>query len=448
MNSSSQVSIQMGKRIGRIVLAGVGCIFLLGSIGVAGCEVTPSVDKNLNDAHPRLSTRDKGGDRKHAETTIPAHLLAGYQYVHNAAFRRRTLETSLVNHQNGYARIRLENYTEDKWGSLKILRPRYRPIRPGDLGKGVPKADNTWQRLDTENTRWTDASLRQLGEAMFTGYPAQLERSIYNVLNDSENPRQYGLWQTAESVGGLIWVELPGGVYPSLTCATCHATANEKGKLIYGLPNHNIDIGKMQDDARSQRTLKSHWGPGRVDISPDRLDNPIVIPDLRAVAFEKYLHRTANVKNSPEALAVRLETGLILVSNRSVRPPRVAIFALSHFVTGLGKTLPPIPESEGRVVFNAHCATCHNGVALSGAPVPVDDLHDDSAIANSPIRTTGFMQNTSLRGVSGRRRLLSNGMVEGFEDLLRADRAAYGHYFGQNLLSDEKQKLIAFLKQL
>ncbi|MBN2717816.1 MAG: hypothetical protein JXX14_18350 [Deltaproteobacteria bacterium] len=380
--------------------------------------------------------------------SLPGHLRNGFRYVNDAKYRRDVLETSLVNHQNGYAQKRLASYTDDNWGDLKVLNPRFRPVRPEDLGKGTPKPNQSWQRIPLDDIGWNDHDLLTLGEAMFTGYPAQLAHSMSHVISNVDNPKKYGLWQTEKSVGGLIWVELPGGVFPAMTCATCHANIDAQGKLSYGLPNHRIDIGKAQDGYSRRMTTRSMWGPGMADISSDGVDNPISIADLRAVRFQNHLHRTANIKNSPEALAVRLETGLIMVARRSVRPPRIATFALAHFVTQLGTSLTPIPNNDGHDVFNKHCASCHQGEALSGPPVPIDKVRSNRDIATSASRTTGFMQNTSLRGVSDRHNLLCNGKIHSFEGLLQSDRSEHGHYFGLNLPDNEKKKLIQFLQQL
>lgn len=409
--------------------------------GMLGCNGNGSQNVSSSETPPALHQTSSANRTKDVFET-------GRKFADDAAFRRRILKNSLVNHKNGYAKVRLANYTPEKWGQLKVLTPRYRRVRPEDLGAEIPTVDESWETLDVDNVHWQQREIMALGEKMFTSYPAQLDQALYHIVTGRGEPDDYGFWETSDWVGGLIWVALPGGVYPSFSCASCHANVNDQKKLVYGLPNHNINIGKLKDDNGYRHTHLSQWGNGKADISADGIDNPISIADLRAVRFQTHLHRTANIRNSVAALAARLDTGLILASRRSVRPPPMAAFALAYFVTELGTALTPVPELSGRDVFNKQCARCHNGDGFSGKPVPIDEVHSNEHIARSPDRTTGFMQNTSLRGVSDRKNLLSDGRIHSFEELLQKNRNEHGHYFGLDLSRDEKKKLIRFLKKL
>jgi len=285
---------------------------------------------------------------------------------------------------------------------------------------------------------------------MFTRFPAQLERSMMPILRDKDGPSRYGLWQTADSVGGLVWVALPGGVYPALSCSSCHGSVDGSGKLRPGVPNHRIDLGKAKDDYTRRKTLYSTWGPGRVDIAADGQDNPVVIADVRAVRFQPYLHRTANVKNSLVALALRVETGLIAAHRNAVRPAREDAFALAYYLWSLGEDSDTEAPMHHRVrpLFERHCATCHQGRSHAGKPVAAGSIQSPVAGMPSAARGTGEMQTVSLLGVSDRQRLLYGGEAEGVDGLLDPNRTQGGHYVGKKLSEAERRALKEYLEAL
>ncbi len=372
------------------------------------------------------------------------------RFENDAAFRRNCLEKSLVNEQNGYSKTRLTLYREQDWGSLPVAAFKTRPILPADLGKPVPTPDATWNSIPSGTFPASLEGLRQRGEQMFTRFPAQVERAMIPILRHKDGPSGYGLWQTSDSVGGLVWVALPGGVYPSLTCSSCHASVDSENRLWLGVPNHLIDIGKAKDDYTSQRSLYSTWGSGRVDIAADDRDNPVVIADVRAVRFQPYLHRTANVKNSLAALAVRVETGLIAAHYNAVRPARKDVFALAYYLWELGAgfdTDAPM-HHPGRPAFEQHCASCHQGPSHAGQPVPAESIQSPTANMPSAARGTGRVQTTSLLGVPDRTRLLFGGEAQGLEQLLDPNREAGGHYVGRKLSDAERRAIKGYLEGL
>lgn len=292
--------------------------------------------------------------------------------------------------------------------------------------------------------------LRQRGEQLFTRFPAQLERSMIPILRNKEAPARYGLWQSSDSVGGLVWVALPGGVFPSLTCSSCHGSVDLSGRLRPGIPNHQFDLGKAKDAYTRAQTLYSTWGPGRVDISADGRDNPIAIADVRAIRFQTHLHRTANVRNSLVMLALRIETGLIAAHRSAVRPTPKDAFALAYYLWSLGAqfNLEAPMHHPGRATFSEHCASCHNGAGHSGPPVTPESILSPVAMKPSPDRGTGTVQTISLLGVSSRRRLLFGGDAEGVHALLDPNRTEGGHYVGRQLTEDERRTIEAYLQSL
>jgi hypothetical protein len=372
------------------------------------------------------------------------------RFVSDAVFRRSCLTRSLVNLQSGYARDRIQHYTEEGWGRLPVAGFKTRPVSPSDLGKPAPAPDATWQSIPTGSFPATLDGLRQRGEQMFMRFPAQIERSMLPVVRSENGPARYGLWQTSDSVGGLVWVALPGGVFPSLTCSSCHASVGPDGRLRPGVPNHQFDIGKAKDDYVVARSLYSTWGPGREDIAADGKDNPVVMADLRAVRFQTHLHRTANVKNSLAALALRVETGLITAHYGAVRPDRGDAFALAYYLWTLGDALDtqaPL-RHPARPLFEKHCGACHQGPALAGQPIAPESIASPVAGMPTTARATGMLRVPALLGVSARRWLLYGGEADGIDGLLDPARTRGGHTVAGRLSADEHQAIADYLRAL
>jgi mono/diheme cytochrome c family protein len=382
-----------------------------------------------------------------ADAAEPLRLLDRFE--RDADFRRRCLLTSLGDQQNQYARDRVAHYRPDDWGALPLAAFRTRPVLPSDVGRPPPMPDDSWQVVAAEASPVTRDGLRRRGEQMFTRFPAQLERSLLPVLRTAGAPARYGLWQTADSVGGVVWVALPGGVFPSLTCSSCHASLADGG-LRPGVPNHQLDLGKAKDDYVNARTLYSTWGPGREDIAADGQDNPVVIADLRPVRFQSHLHRTANVRNSLVALALRVETGLVTAHFGKVRPASNDAFALAYYLWTLGDALDAKPAAQhpGREAFDRHCGGCHRGPALAGPPLLPAAIRSPLADMPNTARGTGKVRTPSLLGVSGRRRLLYGGEADGIDGLLDPARTRGGHSVGASLTRDEREAIAAYLRAL
>jgi mono/diheme cytochrome c family protein len=397
-------------------------------------------------AHP--SSRAISCDYAPVATAPAGTLKLANRFATDAAFRRDCLDKSLVNKNNGYSKVRLAHY--DDWGKLAVAAFKTRPVVPDDLGKPVPTPDTTWVSVPIGTFPDTEPGLTKRGEQMFLRYPAQLERSLIAVLRDPQGPSRYGLWQTRDSVGGLVWVTLPGGVFPSLTCSSCHASVDGNGVLLAGVPNHRFDVGRARDDYVNARSFLSTWGPGRVDLTADDKDHPIVIADVRAVRFEAFLHRTANIKNSLTALALRVETGLIAAHFNKARPERKDAFALSYYLWTLGErfNLDAPLRHPGRALFVQHCASCHQGQSHAGPPVPPQAIQSPVAEMSGVARGTGKVQTISLLGLSSRRRLLYGGEALSIDQFLDPSRAAGGHYVGASLNAAERQAIKAYLERL
>ena len=221
----------------------------------------------------------------------------------------------------GYSQSRLAHYHSSDWGSLPLAASKVRPVLALDLGQPIARPDESWRTVSTRALASSPRALEAQGTEAFSAFPAQVEGALSRpVPKDKNGPSRYGLWQSSDSVGGLVWVALPGEVYPTLPCSSCHASVDRKGRLRHGVPNPFIDIGPVKDDDAGMRSLDSTWGPGREDVAADGKENPVVIADVRAVRFQTHLHWTANVENSQPSLALRIETGLIPAHYGSARP--------------------------------------------------------------------------------------------------------------------------------
>lgn len=370
------------------------------------------------------------------------------RFGNDASFRRTCLLRSLGNQENTYARERLEHYRPEDWGRLPLVEFKIRPVVPSDVGRPAPLPDEGWQSFATGDVPDTVDGLQKRGEEMFAGFPAQLERSMLPVLRKADGPLRYGLWQTRESVGGLVWVALPGGVLPALTCSSCHASTDEHGVLRPGVPNHQLDLGKAKDDYVHVRSLYSTWGRGREDIAADGTDNPVVIADLRPVRFQSYLHRTANIKNSLVALALRVETGLVTAHASALRPSPRDAFALAYYLWRLGDSVDSrrALHHPGRATFERHCGGCHQSPALAGGLIAPEAIHSPVADMPNTARVTGRLRVPSLLGVSARRLLLYGGEAKGLDELLDPRRSEGGHSFGGSLTDAERGAIVDYLR--
>lgn len=383
------------------------------------------------------------------ERSAPQDLLSlGRAYVNSPEARRAALEKSIVNSENRYSKRRLQNYTETGWGALPRWNPRVRPVLTRDIGGPVPRPDSQWRTVMPDDLPWTEKGISSLGEDAFHNFPMQVAPFLRAALDHPDNPERYGLWRSGDRVGGLVWVSLPGGVEPALTCSSCHARTDEAGRVSPGLANGAFDFGRMVDDFHGMVSETRRWGPGRVDVSPDDLENPTAIPDLRAIRFQTHLNRAATLRNSPIGLSVRVETGMVVASGGVVRPPRELAFGIALYLWGLGDRLPELGGGRGRQVFDRECASCHIPPSLAGPPILISKVGTNPIIGESPIRRTGYYQTTSLRGMGDRALMLADGSVRDLPAIVDPARRAPGHEYGFDLDPVERAALVSLLEDL
>jgi hypothetical protein len=211
----------------------------------------------------------------------------GRAFVENQDLRRHTLEVSLVNPDNGYSQLRLSKYTADGWSGLDEWNPLVQPIQ-----MGTEPVEGAGKRINVDAVPWEAKALRELGEYAFFNFPGQLNQFLHSAI---ENPTLFGLLVKGGQVETLVWVKTPAGYSSAVTCATCHSGQNDAGVLVSGYPNSKFDYGAIIDTYYGFRTDAGTWGPGRVDVTSDEAYNPTAIPDLRPIAFQKYLHRAGTL---------------------------------------------------------------------------------------------------------------------------------------------------------
>ena len=345
----------------------------------------------------------------------------GTGYLGDRGFRRATLEAALVNPANHYSQLRLAHYatgTDSDWDQL----PEWNPALVDTPALALDEAE-------------TQAGLRALGEAAFFRYPTQSVPTA-TIPDDVES---VGLWRdpTRQPLVEVRYSDGTSGL--SLTCATCHAQVRD-GVLVPGLGNQQLDYGALAH-------TDTHWGPGRIDVTPPPGEEPIAIPDLRPVAAQTHLHRDGTVRAGLVELAIRIETLIITAQSGTVRPPRLVALAVATYLYSLS---PPSPTaaSPGRAVFDSQCGACHAGPGLSGPPVLLATVGTDPRVGQSADRGTGGYRVPSLLGVATRGRLLHDNSMPDLETLLDPARTDGGHRFGLGLSTNDHQDLLAFLHTL
>lgn len=408
---------------------------------------TPGDASVRNDA----SARNDASTSTDASTEVTPEQLAAalHAYIDDPTVGRRALEASLVNRRNGYAQLRLERYTAEGWGALPELNAPTLPMQVSALTPPSKDAP-TWRALDL-TLDGSMTALIELGRRAFFAYPVQVARSLPVAVASADRA---GVWEQDGQLA-TVWVQLPGSVLPSYTCATCHVVKDERGALVIGRNNDRLDAARIAGDG----TNGPAWGLGRVDVTGDDSDNPVSITDLRPTRWQKRMHHAATLELRDDAdgvvaLAVRIETLILTSHGQSARPPRAIAAGLAAFLRSLAD---PTPRSQltldagaraGSVHFEQHCARCHAGEGASGPGVPLAEVGTDPAVGLSSERGTGLYRVPSLRHVGDRRRLFASGDVDDLEMLLDPARTVAGHPFGLTLSADARAELLAYLRSL
>jgi hypothetical protein len=402
----------------------------------------------------------------------------GVAYLRDRGHRRAELERSLVSKTNDYALRRLAHYAtgaKDDWEKLPEWNPLVSPVRISDFGASAAyRLDDATPLVITDAARaGSREALIALGRAAFARFPAQAVSSAEYALLSPDLAARYGFWTSeASGVGGLVRAEMAdGSASLEMTCSTCHARPSG-ADVEPGRPNVDLDLGRLMADTEGAEpsgmgAALRGWGPGRLDVSTSTGLEPVKIPDLRPVRWVPYLQVDATVrKGDLDALAIRIETLIIVSQNEVVRPPREVALGLATYLISLGTDLPPwLPESSdelrGADAFDTVCATCHVPPEYAGPPVTIESIGTDPTVGRSADRGTGMYRVPSLRGVSTRGPLLHDGSLRDLDSMFDPARldAHYsggrlapgpvrGHSYALDWSAGDREALLAFMRTL
>jgi mono/diheme cytochrome c family protein len=430
-------------------------------------------------ALPPLGTRD--------ERFTPEGMLAeAARYIEDGAFRRSSLESSLVNHKNTYSRQRLEHYGLGKrgWDLLPEWNPKSLPVtlavvedirahRPLKIDESTPPLWNG--KRPTTIEEWV-----ALGREVFFGYPLRSEVYMRWALEHPELGEKIGIKPGKDGVypGARLFADVDGGTPTiGITCAVCHTNVEASGRVVVGEARRVFDYGalrlayhdstKIPVDKDLARRMKT-WGPGRADVTEDDDEDPVAIPDLWGLRHQTFLTQAGTIKHEgPTALALRQETQLLHSNHQKIRPPRVLAYALAMFLYSLeppaheGPKPPAEKSAHGRELFEKHCEGCHSNAAYGGPSVAADRVGTDLAFANGGARGTGRYRPAALVRVDRAAPYFHQGAVPTLEDVLSPERlqatytrgvvgkgAVIGHKFGTDLPAADRDALVAFLRTL
>jgi hypothetical protein len=404
-----------------------------------------------------------------SEAWLEAHATA---YLEDPAARRQALVDSLQNSDNSYSRQRLSSYGLQTrgWDALPEWNPRARRLQAQDDG-AVPLAP-----LWNGERPHTQAQWVALGREVFFAYPLRAEPLVEFAVQHEALAEDCGLerGEAGEWVGLVRFADVDGTPRTGITCALCH-TAMREGKLVVGAARRRFDYGRLRLAYHSQTKTPvdptfaarmASWGPGRADVTEDRDEDPVAIPDLFGLRVQSALTQAGTLKHhGPAALAIRQETQLLHSNHERVRPPRELAWALAMYVYSL--TPPPNPtvasaESEkGALLFDGHCSRCHQNAAYGGPLVKADRVGTDPALADGAARGTGSYRTPPLVDVRHAAPYLHHGALRTLDDVLSPERLAAefrggvlgpgavpGHRYGTELSAGERAALVAFLRTL
>lgn len=372
------------------------------------------------------------------------------RYLHDAAYRRAELVASLTTDANDYARLRIEKY-ERAWRDLPVWNPPASVV-VGSFGAEPSTGARASLALSDAARRGELEALRDLGRRAFWRLPAMLlAPSIEVALRDRSVAERSGL-----RVDTVVRVTLPGGgAALALTCASCHSADDRDGRPVAGLANARLDLGALTAEADATlapdvvRRLHA-WGPGRVDVSSDDGREPIAIPDLRPLRWQRYLQRAGAVRvRSLASVAVRIETLLITSLHEAARPPNEVAAGLALYLDGLADEMAPTRHADARTegLFAAQCGRCHGEEGYAGGLVAAEVVGTDATLTRSTTRGTGSWRVPSLRGAATRGRLMHDGSIAGLDALLDPRRQG-GHRAGLDLDGRDRAALRGFLEGL
>ncbi len=351
------------------------------------------------------------------------------RFLEDRRYRRDALEASLWRPELPYASTRLQAYGLEAggWDAL-----------PASVG-----LDLVPEQTPTSRHEW-----EALGERVFWELPMRWDGYLAWVAQRPDLWDELG-FQTDErgALRGVVtFTDTRGVQRTGVTCGACHGAGGVAGR-----PNRELDLGRARALFLAERGLPTApfdgWGPGRVDVTDDGVDDPLTYPYLFGLGQQRHMNRSAaiDIDGNPAAVAIRFETQYIEGHSFGGRPDRRLPLALAIFVLSLGADVPqPDMTAPDAAVFARSCGGCHApDQGLSGGLVPAELLTSDPVAAASAKRGTGYYKVPSLLGQADGGPYLHNGGAASFADLLDA-----GHPLGQTLNPGDRAAVLRFLSTL
>ncbi|MEZ4459230.1 MAG: hypothetical protein R3E66_05805 [bacterium] len=356
----------------------------------------------------------------------PDDMVLGQRFVDDQSFRRQALVDALVVTDNTYAQTRLENYAvAGGWD---------------ELPEAAPTAVVNGEAITFEPVEWTHEAVTDLGRRAFNFLPMRGDPRFSSVELSPAEARVAGFYEAAGEDGGLVRTSTGELAW---TCATCHSSSVD-GQFVPGRAKPDVDVAALYRIAGRPNATVETWGPGRIDPSDDQVNNPSNIPDLRVVRFQDRLHWTGGVQNSLEALAIRVDTLLIVSSYFKTRPPRQVSFAIAYYLWSLAEDhrAPTPPDA-----FLTNCARCHGDGTHPNGVVPWQEIGTDPTLAESPSRGTGGYRVPTLAGVATRGRLTHTGQFATPSEMFESGgHVGAGHPFADALSIETRREILTFLR--
>ncbi len=377
----------------------------------------------------------------------------------------------LENPANAYSRQRLSSYglRTAGWDALPEWNPRsVRLPPPGAAAQPAP----VWNGVAPT----TPAGWVALGREVFFAYPMRAEPLAEFALVNPRLAAEVGLERTPDGayVGLVRFTDIDGRSRVGITCALCHSAVVD-GVVAPGVARRHFDYGRLRlafhagtgepIDPELKRRMAT-WGPGRADVTEDKDEDPVAIPDLFGLRFQSSLTQAGTIRHTgPAALAIRQETQLLHSNHEKVRPPRELAWALAMYLYSL-ESAPRVSErteqtERGAKLFERGCAECHSNPVWGGAPVDAKTIGTELAFAIGAARGTGKYRPPALIRVGDAGPYLHHGAVATLEDLLSPARLepgytggplgpgpVPGHTWGTAWPAEDRAAIVAWLRTL
>jgi cytochrome c5 len=378
----------------------------------------------------------------------------------------------LENPANAYSRQRLSSYGLQTagWDALPVWNPR--SVRLPPPGAATQELAPLWSGVAPGTAeQWV-----ALGREVFFAYPMRAEPLVEYAIQKPEFAAEVGLERTADGawVGLVRFADVDGRTRVGITCALCHSSVIA-GAVVPGVARRRFDYGRLRlafhhdtgepIDADLARRMAT-WGPGRADVTEDKDEDPVAIPDLFGLRAQSSLTQAGTIRHTgPVALAIRQETQLLHSNHEKVRPPRELAWALAMFLYSLEPGARAAEKTalteRGAKLFERNCAECHSNAVWGGPLVAAKTVGTDLAFANGAARGTGSYRTPALIRVRDGAPYLHHGAVASLEELMSPARleAGYtgsplgpgpvpGHAWGTDWPSEDRAAIIAWLRTL